>query len=209
MGLIQQQPSLFEAQEKSVNKATSVTKGVNMATVPTSTKIVTGVVRGSYVSIFSPRARNEGEEAKYSITLLIPKTDTLTLGKIKSAQEAAIALKWPTKKPPKIETTIHDGDTVRPSTGEPFGDECKGMMVMSASSKFKPQVVDRDRNEVIDPTLALSGDYYKISLNFFAYDRQGKRGVSAGLGNVLVWEKGQPLGGTSRASDDFSEDFNT
>lgn len=205
MGLVQQQASLFEAPESnSVNK---VNQGKIMATTPVSTKFVTGVIRGSYVNIFSPRAQKEGDDPKFSMTLLIPKTDTVTLGKIKAAQAAAIALKWPNKVPPKVDSTLHDGDGTRPSTGEEFGAECKGNFVITASSKFKPQVVDLNRNEIIDPTLALSGDYYKVSLNFFAYDRAGKRGVSAGLGNVLFHSKGDPLGGTSRAEDDFADDF--
>lgn len=211
MGLVNQ-PSLFEGQETSVNNEP---KGTKMATatanVPASTKFVTGVVRGSYVHIFSPQPKREGDEdkePKYSITLLIPKSDVTTLNKIKAAQEAAILRKWPSKRPPLIVSTLHDGDGARPSTGEPFGPECKGNYVITASSKYKPQVVDRNRDEIIDPAMALSGDYFKISLNFFPFDQKGKRGTSAGLGNVLFYEKGEPLGGTSRASDDFADDFN-
>jgi len=207
MGLVQQQSSLFEAPE-SANVINS-NQGNKMATAPASTKFVTGVIRGSYVHIFSPQPKREGEEGdpKYGMTLLIPKSDTTTLGKIKAAQAAAISLKWPNKVPPKIDSTLHDGDLTRPSTGEPFGAECKGCYVITASSKFKPQVVGRDREEIIDPTLALSGDYFKVSLNFFGYERAGKRGVSAGLGNVLFYEKGESLGGMSRASDDFANEF--
>lgn len=188
-------------------QVSSTPKATTMATLPASTKFVTGVVRGSYLYIFSPRATDDGKEPKYQMTILIPKTDTATVAKIKAAQEAAVIKKWPSKRPAKIESTMHDGDGPRPSSGEPFGPECAGHWVMAVSSKFKPQVVNRNRDEVIDPQEAMSGDYFKVSLNFYGYDSNGKKGVSAGLGNVLVWDKGEPLGGTSRADDDFSDDF--
>ena len=208
MGLITpatQFESPEESQAVQAPKVNQPSQGNKMAIA--STKVVTNVVRGSYMNVFEPRAQEEGKPPKYSMTLLIPKTDTVTLNKIKAAQEAAIVAKFPNKRPAKLDTTVHDGDGVRPSTGEPFGDECKGNMVMSVSSKFKPKILDRNGNEVIDPGDAMSGDYFKVSLNFYGYDQAGKRGVSAGLGNLLLWDKGDPLGGTSRAEDDFADDL--
>ena len=190
----------------------SVNQGKSMSSnsAPT-TKVVTGVIRGSYCNIFKavlPKTAKEGDTPKFGMTLLIPKTDTDTLKKIKSAQEAAIALKWPNKRPPKIDLTLHDGDEPRPSTGEAFGDECKGHMVMTCNSKFKPKIIDRDSNEIIDPSAAGSGDYYKVSINAYGYESNGKRGVSFGLNNILFWDKGDSLGGAGRAEDDFADDLN-
>lgn len=188
---------------QSVNKVNT-----NMNTPIQGTKVVTGKVRGSFLNLFVPRAQNENQEPKYSMVVLIPKSDTATLAKIKAAQEAATVKKWPNKRPALINTTLHDGDGVRPSTGEPFGDECKGHMVMSCSSKHKPKVIDTQSNEILDPTEVNSGDYFKVSLNFFGYESNGKKGVSAGLNNVLFLEKGESLGGRSRAEDDFASDIN-
>lgn len=196
-------PPSVSQQTGNVNQST---QGKSMAIVSV-TKFTTGVIRGSYLNVFKAKAQKEGDEPKFSMVCLIPKTDTVTLEKIKKAQEAAIVAKWPNKRPPKVDSTLHDGDGVRPSTGEPFGDECKGCMVISVSSKFKPQIIDRTSNDIIDPSEAMSGDYFKVSLNFYGYDFSGKRGVSAGLGNMLLWEKGEPLGGTSRAADDFADDI--
>lgn len=203
----QQQSTAAPAASQSVSQSSS--KGnSSMSTAPIGTKVVTGVVRGSFLNLFTARAQEEGQEAKFSMVCLIPKTDTTTLAKIKAAQEAAATKKWPNKRPPVIAYTLHDGDGVRPSTGEPFGDECKGHMVISCSSKLKPKVIDRNNNEVLDPTEITSGDYFKVSLNFFGYEAKGKKGVSAGLNNVLFWEKGEALGGRSRAEDDFASDIN-
>lgn len=55
----------------------------------TATQITTGRVRFSYVNAFTPRAAQEGAQPKYSVTLLIPKTDKNTIAKIKAAIEAA------------------------------------------------------------------------------------------------------------------------
>ena len=55
-----------------------------------ATKVVTGKVRFSYVNVFTPQQRNADEDPKYSVTLLIPKSDEDTVEKIlKAMNEAA------------------------------------------------------------------------------------------------------------------------
>ena len=114
-------------------------------------------------------------------------------------------MKWPNKPPAKLAYTLHDGDGVKEKTGEPFGPECKGHWVISVSSKNKPGVVDADLNEIIDKTAIVSGDYGRASINAYGYDVSGNRGVSFGLNNIQFLEKGEPLGGRTRAEDDFSD----
>jgi hypothetical protein len=216
MGLLNA-PKFEEADDPSVGASTtslsqSVTpaKGTKMATTTPTTKAVTGVVRGSYLSLFQaklPQNAKEGDTPKYSMTVLIPKTDVATLAKLEAAREVAITTKWPGKRPAKIDTTLHDGDAPKVSNGEDYGDECKGHMVMAVASKYKPKILDRESNEIIDPAECGSGDYFKVSLSAYGYDYSGKRGVSFGLGNVLFWERGESLGGKSRAEDDFCEDL--
>lgn len=185
-------------------------KPMTTSPTPSGTRVVTGVIRSSYLKVFKaelPRTAKPGDIPKYSMTLLIPKTDTVTLGKIAGAQQAAIDLKWPSKRPAKIDTTLHDGDLPRPSTGEDFGEECRGHMVMAVNTKNKPKMLDRDGNEIIDSNAVNSGDYFKASIGLFAYDASGKRGVSAGLNSLLFWEKGVSLGGGGSAEDDFADDL--
>lgn len=204
--------------EDSATTATTTSKpsqatqsqGKSMTATTPTTKVVTGVIRGSYCNLFKSvlgKNSKEGDTPKYGMTILIPKDDAVTLKKIKAAQEVAIAAKW-AKRPPKVEMTLHDGDEPRPSTGEAFGDECKGHFVMNCQSKFKPKILDRDGNEVIDAAACGSGDYYKVSINAYAYENSGKRGVAFGLNNVLFWAQGESLGGAGRAEDDFAEDLN-
>jgi len=171
-----------------------------------TTKVVTNKVRLSYAFLFEARAPKENPdgEKKFSTSILIPKSDKETLDKIKAAQEAAIEAKWPGKRPAKVASTLHDGDGVKEKTGEPYGPECKGHYVMAVSSKLRPQVVDQNVNGILDSNGIQSGDYARVSINAYAYDVSGNRGVSFGLGNVQLVSKGEPLGGATRAEDDFT-----
>ena len=92
--------------------------------------VTTGEVRFSFCHLFKPYAYQPGQEEKYQVTVLVPKTDTATMQRINDAIEAAkqrgIADKWNGQCPPILNTPVYDGDGVRPSDGMPFGDECKG-----------------------------------------------------------------------------------
>ena len=105
-------------------------------------KVLTGEVRLSYANLTTPRAAQQGGEPKYSVTLLIPKSDAATKADIDAAIQAAandaLAKVWNGARPPMLKVPIYDGDGVRPS-GVPFGDECKGHWVMTASTKNKPR----------------------------------------------------------------------
>lgn len=176
-----------------------------------ATKVLTGEVRLSYCNLTTPRAAMQGGEPKYSVTLLIPKTDTATKmdidNSIKAAYEDGVSKKWGGAHPqPKV--IVHDGDGLRPS-GLPFGDECKGHWVITASTKNKPQVVGIDNvNCELAPNDIYSGMYARVTLNFFAFDTAGSKGVGCGLGNVMKTRDGEPLSGGASAASDFA-DFNT
>ena len=141
------------------------------------------------------------------MTLLIPKTDVATKADIDAAIQAATAAgvgkSWGGVRPPVLATPIHDGDGVRQS-GEPFGDECRGHWVMTASSKQKPQVVDSTLSEIINQSDIYSGMYARVTVRFFTYNSNGKKGVGCGLGNVMKVADGEPLSGHASAESDFA-----
>jgi len=169
------------------------------------TSVVTGEVRLSYVNLFQPRAPQQGGEPKYSVTILLPKSDVATYNRIQAAIQAAyeqgVAQKWNGARPP-LKHTIHDGDDVRPS-GEPFGPECRGHWVFTASSKQRPEIVDAQLNPIIDQSKVYSGVYGRVHINFFPYSQSGNRGIAAGLGPVQILRDGEPLGGRVSAADAF------
>ena len=173
-------------------------------------RVVTGKVRLSFVHLFTPRVNPNANNAepKYSVTLLIPKHDVATKQRIDAAINATIqegiSSRWNGVRPPVLAFPIHDGDGVKPSDGMPFGEECKGHWVITASSKAdrKPDVVDINLNPIINQSEIYSGIYALVSIRFFAYTNSGKKGIGCGLGNVQKLEDGTALsGGTSAASD--------
>ena len=171
-------------------------------------KVLTGEVRLSYANLTTPRAAQQGGEPKYSVTLLIPKSDTATKADIDAAINAAateaLVKVWNGARPPMLKVPIYDGDGVRTS-GEPFGEECKGHWVMTASTKNKPQVVGIDNiNCELSPSDIYSGMYGRVTIRFFGYSNSGNKGVGCGLGNVLKTRDGEALAGSASAASDFA-----
>lgn len=171
------------------------------------TKCLTGEVRLSYTNLHQPRGNNGGEP-KYSVTLLIPKTDTATEADIRNAIQAAyengVKNLWKGSRPELRYPVIYDGDGKRPS-GEPFGAECKGCWVVTASSKQKPQCVHISNvHAELLPSDVYSGMYARVTVNFYAYENSGNRGVGCGLGNVCKTRDGEPLSGHANAESDFA-----
>lgn len=173
-----------------------------------ATKVLTGEVRLSYVNLTVPRANNPGDKPKYSVQLLIPKTDTATIADINFAIEAAaqkaVNEKWGGVRP-NFAPILHDGDGVKPDAGTPYGPECKGHYVLNASSEQKPGVVDQSNiNCDLAPQDIYSGMYARVTLNFYGYKNR-KTGVGCGLGNVMKTRDGDPLGGGASAASDFAD----
>ncbi len=164
-------------------------------------RVTTGEARFSFVHVFKPYAFQQGQEEKYSVTVLVPKTDTDTMARINAAIEAAkqrgVSDKWNGQCPPILPTPVHDGDGVRPSDGMPFGDECKGHWVFTASAKadYPPEVVDASGNPIINQSEVYSGMYGRVNVNFFPYAFGGKKGIGCGLGPVQKLRDGEALGG--------------
>ena len=173
------------------------------------TKVLTGEVRLSYAYLSEPHANpnQPGSEPKYSVTLLIPKTDAATKADIdasmKAAYEAAVANDWKGARPQLRNALIYDGDGLR-NDGSKFGPECAGHWVITANSKRKPQVVDISNiNCELAPQDIYSGMYARVTLNFFAFNANGNKGIGCGLGNVLKLRDGDPLSGGASAASDF------
>lgn len=171
-------------------------------------KVVTNKVRFSYVNIFRSRSFREGQDAKFSICLLIPKSDKAGLAKIQKAIDEAvqegIASKWGGKQPKNLHLPLRDGDLERADEAP----EYEGMMFLNANSQTKPGIVDKDLNEILDPDEVYSGCWGRASINFFPYDSNGNRGVGVGLNNVQKLKDGDRLGATrASAEDDFGDGF--
>lgn len=165
------------------------------------TKVVTGKVRLSYANIFEPRAMSDDQEPKYSVSIIIPKSDTETLEAIKKAIAEAREQgkpKWGGKIPANLKLPLRDGDEDRPED-EAYANS----YFINANSTHAPEVVDI-YGRPLGPDDVYSGCYARVSINFYPFNKAGNKGVGAGLGNIQKLEDGDRLGGSfAKAEDDF------
>ena len=167
------------------------------------TKVITGKnTRLSYFHGWEPTSINGGPE-RYSVSVLIPKDDKETVKAINDAIDAAIEegiAKFGGKKPNKaaIKLPLRDGDTERED------EAYAGHWFINANSKTAPQIVDKAVKPILDRDEVYSGCYARVSLNFYAFNSNGNKGIACGLGNIQKIRDGESLGGRSSATDDFS-----
>ena len=172
-------------------------------------KVITGPnTRWSYAHVWEPKSINGGAP-KYSVSLIIPKSDKVTVEKIKKAIQAAYEegqgkLKGNGKTVPALsvlKTPLRDGDLERPDD-EAYANS----YFINANSATAPGIVDADRNTIIDRSEVYSGVYGRASINLYAFNSNGNKGIACGLNNLQKIKDGEPLGGKSRAEDDFATD---
>ncbi len=171
-----------------------------------ATKVITGPqTRWSYANVWDPKSINGGAP-KYSVSLIIPKSDTATLEKINAAIQAAYEegeskLKGNGKSVPPLtalKTPLRDGDTERPDD-EAYANS----YFINANSSTAPGIVDAARQPIIDRSEVYSGVYGRASINFYAFNSNGNKGIACGLNNLQKIRDGEPLGGKSSAESDF------
>lgn len=175
-----------------------------------TTKVNVGEVRLSYCHLFTPEAVAAGAEKKYSVSVIIPKSNTKLVAKIKQAINAALQMgvasaTFKGKMPTNWRNPLRDGD-IDKADDEAYADS----WFINATSKTKPGVVKRVKingeNKLVEVTNEediYSGCYGIVSINFFPYNNAGNTGIGAGLNNVLKTNEGDYLGGRSSAQTDF------
>lgn len=164
-------------------------------------------VRLSYTHLDKPYASQPNAEPKYSATILVPKQP----GDNKAKMDAAIAAatqkaieRFGKAFPAAPKISVHDGDGTRPSDGQPFGEECRGCWVFTASNKQPVTVVDLNLQKILDATTIYSGMYANVGVTFFGYNAPQNKGIGVALDNVQKIADGEPLGGQrASAEDDF------
>ena len=173
------------------------------------TKVITGPkTRWSYANVWDPKSINGGTP-KYSVSLIIPKSDVATVKKIEAAIQAAYEegeskLKGNSKSVPSLKvlkTPMRDGDLERPDDAA-YADS----YFINANSASAPGIVDEDCQPILERSEVYSGVYGRVSINFYAFNSNGNKGIACGLNNLQKIADGEPLGGKSRAEDDFATD---
>lgn len=171
------------------------------------TKVITGPnTRWSYANIWEPKSINGGAP-KFSVSLIIPKSDTKTIEKVKTAIEAAYKegeskLKGNGRSVPAlsaIKNPLRDGDTERPDD-EAYANS----YFINANSATAPGIVDANCSPILERSEVYSGVYGRASISFYAFNSNGNKGIACGLNNLQKLRDGEPLGGRTRAEDDFA-----
>ena len=173
--------------------------------------VTIGEVRFSYCDVFQPKPpfNNPQGDPKFSVTILVPKTNAAAKAAIdaaiNAAIEAGVATKWGGVRPPVPAICVHDGDGPRPSDGSPYGPECKGCWVFTASCSADraPFVVDANVQKIIDPRQVYSGCWGNVSITFYAYSNAGKKGIGCGLNGLQKTRDGDPLSSAVTAEEAF------
>ena len=104
---------------------------------------------------------------------------------------------WGGKVPDNLITCLKDGDLLERI-------EYKGCFYINATSRIKPQIVDKSLKEIGSEQL-YNGCYGRVSLIFFPYNHleSGNCGIGAGLLNIQKLRDGEYISNRSSALDDF------
>lgn len=181
-----------------------------MSKIENPTKVITGPdTRWSFANVWEPKAIGDGATPKYSVSLIIPKSDEKTIAKINAAIKAAYKegeskLNGNSKSVPAlsaIKTPLRDGDVERPDDPA-YADS----YFVNANSTTAPGIVDKDCNRVLERSAIYSGVYGRASITFYTFNSNGNKGIACGLQNLQLLRSGEPLGSKASAEDDFATD---
>jgi len=176
--------------------------------IPATKIIVSG--RLSFPHLFTPTSFDDTDgKKKFQTLILISKKDKGLIKAIETAIAAATeegkSKKWGGKVPKTLELPLRDGAD-KDNAGEEFEDA----FYINAKSATKPGLVKRVKG--VEGLVAIdnedelyAGCYVKVSVNFYPYDQNGKKGVAVGLNNVMFERDGERLAGRASAEDDFAD----
>ena len=163
-----------------------------------STQVLTPEFRVSFPAVFTPKASMDGGKSKFTITMLFQKTTDITA--LKLAVKAALVEKWgadATKYPKNLRLPFRDG------TEKDYDGYGADVVFCSATSMQKPGLVDQAVQAIIEPNEFYGGCYARATVNAYAYEVKGNKGVALGLRNIQKLRDGEPFSGRSKPETDF------
>lgn len=172
-----------------------------------SKKVISEPGRTSYAFIYEPRAMNEGDTPKFSVQMIFDKTNEKALKPLVQIAANAAATKWSidASKWPKMkynimtmDTELDDGDLKNVEK------HLLGKMTFNARNEKKPGVVGPNGKPLFDEDDFYSGCMARVSVNCYAYDNSGNKGVSFSLQNLMKVGDADRLDGKVAAEDEFA-----
>lgn len=170
-------------------------------------KLVTPVFRASFPNLFVPKAMQEGQTPKYSVSAIFePATmsepDKKRWAAILELVDEATLEKFKKKAaalPGNYKQAIRDGNEKAELEG--YGE---GKVFANLSSRMKPGVVDAEGND-LTPEDIYPGCYLRATVTAYAYDQGGGKGVALGLQNIRFVRDGERLDSRTDANEDFKD----
>ena len=167
-----------------------------------SNKLRTPLFRAAFVSVFAMRQYEEGKP-KFEATLLFPRggKDKADLRPLKKAAQVAVEEKWGTDKskhPHLLKSPFRDGDKV---TWDGFA----GNTFIRTSSLYQPKIINREGVELMTDEEFYAGCWAYATVNAYAYDTKGNKGVSFGLQNLIFIRDDEKFSGNASPEEDFSD----
>lgn len=171
-----------------------------------SMKIRLTNVRLAFPALFQPQTVNGEGDPAYSASFILP-IDHPQIREIKGAIKEVARAKWGAKADQHLtlmektdKTALHDGDLKSNYNG------FEGHLYISARSKTRPTVVDRDRTPLTaGDGKPYAGCYVNAVVELWAQDNQYGKRINASLGGVQFARDGESFGGGGNPTD--AEDF--
>lgn len=171
--------------------------------------LVSPIARISFPTLFVPESVSDepGAKKSYAINLLIPPNADISALK-KAAADCATA-KWGDKVAEMIQQKKIRVPFLK-AEEKKYDGYLPGWTLIRASSQTKPSVRDAVQVpgslvvvQTDDPEIVYSGRWAQVTLNAFAYDKAGNKGVTFGLNNVMLLHHDESLSGRAKAEDEF------
>ena len=137
----------------------------------------------SYPHLFQPRAVQQGDEPKYSVTVLIKDNDP-QLAEIQRILEQEKANGFPSGFPENGHVFL------KPAKDYPGWHQVSG----NAKADSKPHLVDAAMQPIMDQSKVYAGTVAWVQFNTFVYNQTVNKGVSAGLNGVMMTGEEGELG---------------
>jgi len=168
-----------------------------------TTRIILKNVIGSFVTLVTPKAFEEGGLKKYSMQVLFPK-DSPYLSTITNAVSAEAKLKFGSKvNLASIRTLLREG-------AQQNNFPLEGGFFLNASNIKRPGILNLNGSVASDDDIdakGYSGCIFHVSINISAYVKGNSKGVTSYLNNVMLVAEGERLDGGKSASADFEDDI--
>lgn len=178
-------------------------------------KFKTPEFRVSFPKLFKPEAFKEGDEPKFSITMLVDGAGQASdaYKKLRGAAKKAFVEKFGLAE---WDNTPKDAQgwpvgyhnpfaTPTPTQLEKYDGYEEGTIILRASTKFKTPLVDENVQEIIEESKFYAGCYAWAYVQMNAYKNGANKGVSFYLQGVQKTRDCEAFSGRANAEDMFDK----